>query len=81
MKIHIRFFARARDLVGTDAATLDLPEGATVDDLRGQLAKDYPRLTSLLDRSALAVHEEFAAGSKVLTPDTEVALLPPVSGG
>ncbi len=81
MNIRVRFFARARDLVGSEAVTVDLPEGATVDDLRGRLAQDYPRLANLLDRSALAVHEEFAAGSKVLTPDAEVALLPPVSGG
>jgi molybdopterin converting factor subunit 1 len=81
MKIRVRFFARARDLVGADAATINLPEGATVEDLRGRLAKDYPRLANLLAGSAFAVHEEFAAGSCVLTPDSEVALLPPVSGG
>jgi molybdopterin converting factor subunit 1 len=81
MRIRVRFFARARDLAGTDAASVELPEGATVADLRGRLANVFPSLGSLLQRSALAVHEEFAADSTVLLPDTDVALLPPVSGG
>jgi molybdopterin converting factor small subunit len=76
MKIRVRFFARARDLAAADAVTVDLPDGATVDELRGRLAKDYPRLANLLQRSALAVHDDFAAGSLVLSPDSEVALLP-----
>ena len=81
MKIRVRFFARARDLAGSDAATLELPEGATVHDLRDRLAKTFPSLATLLERSALAVQDEFAPESMVLMPDTDVALLPPVSGG
>ena len=81
MKIVVRFFARARDLAGAETAALELAEGATVDNLRQLLATAYPRLAGLLERSALAVDAEFAAGSTVLRPGTEVALLPPVSGG
>jgi molybdopterin converting factor subunit 1 len=81
MNIRVHFFARARDLAGIDAATLELPEGATVNDLRGRLAKVYPSLANLLERSVLAVHDEFAPESMVLLSDTDVALLPPVSGG
>jgi len=81
MKIVVRFFARARDLAGADAVTVDLPRGATVADLRRRLATAYPTLANLLERSALAVQDEFAANSLVLLPESEVALLPPVSGG
>lgn len=81
MIIHVRLFARARDLAGTDQIATELAEGVTVADLRRRLAADYPALASLLERSALAVENEFAADSLVLSPDAEVALLPPVSGG
>jgi len=61
---------------GTGAA-----EPATVGDLRRRLAQDHPRLAALLERSALAVNEDFADEEVTITPDAEIALLPPVSGG
>lgn len=81
MIVHVRLFARARDLVRSDELRMEMPDGATVADLRRRLAADYPALSSLLERSALAVENEFAADSQVLLADAEIALLPPVSGG
>ena len=81
MFVHVRLFARARDLAGADVLRVELPGGATVADLRRRLAADYPMVSSLLERSALAVESEFAADSLLLSADAEVALLPPVSGG
>jgi len=81
MKVIVRLYARAKDLVGADAVSVELPPGATVEALRHQLAGTFPRLASLLEHSALAVGDEFADGSLVLSHETEVALLPPVSGG
>jgi molybdopterin converting factor subunit 1 len=81
MHVTVRLFARARDLAGADALRLELPDGATVADLRRQLAEERPALAGLVERSAVAVHDEFAANGLALAPDAEVALLPPVSGG
>ena len=81
MLVSVRPFARARDLAGADAVRVELPDGATVADLRRRLAADYPALTGLLERSALAVDSDFAEDSRVLSANAEVALLPPVSGG
>jgi molybdopterin converting factor subunit 1 len=81
MIVHVRLFARARDLAHTDIIHTELAEGATVADLRRRLAADYPALAGLLERSALAVEDEFAADSLALSANAEIALLPPVSGG
>ncbi len=81
MILHVRLFARARDLAGADTVRVELPEGANVADLRRRLAADCPALASLLERSALAVENEFAADCRVLSANAEIALLPPVSGG
>jgi molybdopterin converting factor subunit 1 len=81
MILQVRMFARARDLAKTDVLRVELPEGATVADLRRRLAIVCPALAGLLERSALAVDSEFAADSLVLSDGAEVALLPPVSGG
>jgi molybdopterin converting factor subunit 1 len=81
MKVVVRCFAGARERTGSATVTVILTEGATVGDLRRCLSADYPGLAALLERSAVAIDEEFAADSQVLTPNVEVALLPPVSGG
>lgn len=81
MIIHLRLFARARDLVGLDSCDVELPDDATIADLRHRLAADYPRLVGLLERSALAVNDDFAEDARLLTANDEVAVLPPVSGG
>jgi len=81
MIIHVRLFARARDLARTDLIETELAEDATVADLRRRLAADYPELAGLLERSAIAVANDFADDSRVLPANAEVALLPPVSGG
>jgi molybdopterin converting factor small subunit len=81
MKVTVQLFARARDLAGASAVMVDLPEGATVADLRGALAANYPALGPILERSAVAVDNDFAEDGLVLPSSPEIALLPPVSGG
>ena len=81
MKICVRLFARARDVAGADRLWVNLPERATVADLRARLAAEHPALGSLVRQSALAVNDEFAEDSWHLPGGAEVALLPPVSGG
>ncbi len=81
MTVTVRLFARARDLAGADRVAVEVPAGATAGELRRRLAQDVPALASLLERSALAVGGEFAEDGQVLTAESEIALLPPVSGG
>ena len=81
MTLTVRLFARARDLAEADTLQVELGEGATVGDLRRQLARAHPRLSGLLSRSSIAVRDEFADDSLPLPAGAEVAVLPPVSGG
>lgn len=81
MMVCVRLFARARDLAQTNMLHVEVPAGATVGDLRRRLAEERPVLANILERSALAVNDEFADDSLALPRGAEVALLPPVSGG
>jgi len=81
MKACVRLFARAKDLAGADTVTVHLPDGATVAELRRQLAAEHPALANLLARCAVAVNDEFAEDTLTLPLQAEIALLPPVSGG
>ena len=81
MTYRVCLFAHFRDLAQADTLVVDLPAGATVGDLRRSLAKAYPVLAGLLERSAVAVDGEFAEDALPLPAGAEIAVLPPVSGG
>jgi molybdopterin converting factor small subunit len=80
MRIRLLAFASASDVLGSQRA-IDLSEGSTVADLRAALARDFPALSPLWPRLAIAVDGEIARGETPLRDGCEAALLPPVSGG
>lgn len=79
--LQVRLFARFRDAIGAESVAVPLPGPRTAFALRRQLTELYPDLCGLLERSAIAVNGEFADDDTPVTPNDEVALLPPVSGG
>jgi molybdopterin converting factor subunit 1 len=81
MIVRVHLFARARDVFGGDAVTVQIAEGGTVAELCAALRRERPQLAGLLERSALAVNAEFAGPGHRLNAGDEIALLPPVSGG
>jgi molybdopterin converting factor subunit 1 len=81
MTCRVHFFARARDLAGTGSIEIELPTGSRVLDLREQLALKFPALIGLLERSAIAVNDDYAEDGQVIPAQAEIALIPPVSGG
>ena len=81
MQVRIRLGSGMARLAPSPLLTLELPEGATIDELYESLGQSHPELAPAL-RSALAV----VGGSQVerrqpLRHGDEVALLLPVSGG
>jgi len=81
MRIHVLFFAAARDRAGTSETHVDLSDGATVDALFALLLVDRPALSDVLPACRAAVDEAFAPKSTLLSDGQTVAVLPPVSGG
>ena len=81
MIVQVKLFAVVRQLAGSEVVAVDLPDGATVSDLRSALVKQFPDLAGLAGHVMVAVNMEYAADDRRITPDTEVACIPPVSGG
>jgi MoaE-MoaD fusion protein len=76
MEVTVRLFAILRERAGAGELTLELPDGARVEDALaklGGLADGLPLV--------MAVNREYAAADQVLDPGDELALIPPVSGG
>lgn len=81
MKVRALFFASYRDLLGTPELAVELPDGATVEDLVVALRARGGSFAALPETPAVAVNREYAPRAVVLSQGDEVALIPPVAGG
>lgn len=81
MHIRVLYFATLRDRSGVREEAIELPEPATVGDLRARLAQDRPRLAEALESAVVAVNRLFATADTALHHGDDVAIFPPVSGG
>ena len=81
MKIRIRYFASFREITGLNEEILTVQDGATVADVRAQLLARFPRIQSVMERSACAVNRGYIGAETVLHEDDELVFIPPMSGG
>jgi molybdopterin converting factor subunit 1 len=79
--VTVRLFALARQRVGRPQVVLDLPEPATVGDLKRVLAAEHPELAPLVPNLLIAVGAEYAPDDRPVSAGDDVAVIPPVSGG
>ncbi len=81
MNVRVRLFAALRQAAGRDLLDLEMPERATIGQLRRRMADNLPELSGLLQRAMFAVGTEYATDEAVVPPGADVACIPPVSGG
>lgn len=81
MEVEVLFFARLRELAGTNSTNLQLPARASVSEALDVLARTYPGLESYLRRCRAALNEEFTTPDAIIPEDGVLAIIPPVSGG
>ncbi len=81
MHVRVQLFAVARQRAGRPVVEVDLPDGATVADLRAAIAEALPSLAALLDTIRFAVNADYADDTTLIPPGADLAVIPPVSGG
>ena len=79
MLIEIQYFAQLRILGGPDS--LELPEGATVEDLLEKLFQLKPTLKVWNRHLLVAAQTEWVQRDYVVKPGDTISLMPPVQGG
>ena len=60
---------------------LDVVPNPTVGELRKLVGEAYPALWALLGSSRFAIDREFVADDTIVSSYSEIAMIPPVSGG
>jgi molybdopterin converting factor subunit 1 len=82
VRVTVRLFAVARQRAGCAEVAIDIPEPATVASLKRALAAACPALAPLVPRLMIAIDSDYAADDeRPIPPGSEVAAIPPVSGG
>ena len=81
MKVCAHFFAQLRDIVGSQAADVDLADGATVSDLLENLYQKFPSLRAHDKNILVGAGVEFVGRNYTLKPNDEISIMPPVQGG
>ena len=81
MKVRVKLFAVAKELVGRDELEIDLPSDATVRHLREAVVAASPALARIVPHALWAVGAAYAGDDTPLNEQSEIALIPPVSGG
>jgi molybdopterin converting factor subunit 1 len=81
MKVRIKLFAVARQRVGRDHVEVELPERATVRQLRGALVEQFAPLAEVIPYVRFAINSEYASEAAPIPAVGEIAIIPPVSGG
>ncbi len=83
MRVQVLSFGVLKDWLGSQVATMELPDGASVGGLLERLRPIMPAgaAAEMLGSIAVSVNAEYAQATHILHDGDEVGLLPPVSGG
>ena len=80
--ITIHLFANLKEKAGTSSIKLELPDKTTVKELKNLIKRDFPELSTQLNNVVvLADQSQIKLDSDILHSDTELSILPPISGG
>jgi molybdopterin synthase catalytic subunit len=81
MQVTVRLFAGVREAAGSSTVEVEVPARPFVSDIRRALSILLPQAEELLRCSAMAVDGEYAQDITPVVAGSEVAVIPPVSGG
>ncbi len=79
--VTVLYFAALRERLGQERETLTLPEATDDRSVLALIGERHPQLAALLAPCRLAVDHAFVRGAIALHDGSEVAVIPPVSGG
>lgn len=79
-EVCVKLFAGVAELAGAKELRVSVKH-LTVAEVRCALEIKLPQLAPLLSRSAIAVDGHYATEDQLLCSSSEIAIIPPVSGG
>ena len=81
MQCQILLFAQLAQAIGKDRITIELLNGATVNDALSELSAKHEIIKSMRNSLAIAINEQYCNTNAEIKDGDTLALIPPVSGG
>ena len=80
-KFDVLLFAVAKDLANADSISVEVNLPISASDLMQAIGVAEPALRPWLGSCRLAINQSYVSDRDTVTDITEIALIPPVSGG
>lgn len=74
------FFGISKDIVGKSQVSLEFGDEVSISEFRQRLIKHFPGLEEM-PTYTIALNEEYAEETQLLSNNDTLAIIPPVSGG
>jgi molybdopterin converting factor subunit 1 len=81
VRIRVLFFGVIREIVGLQADTIEVADGARLETILETYSQQFPRFRAMTASTVIALNQQFAPPSAAVAEGDEIAFLPPVSGG
>ncbi len=81
MKICVKLFAVARELAGDSEIIVEVHDHATIAELQRAVVAACPRMDRIMPHSRWSLDADFVTSDVYVHETSELALIPPVSGG
>jgi len=81
LRVNVLFFGRVRELLAIEEESVEISNGATLNELFNLYAARFPQLAAFRASLVASRNQEFAAWDTPLSENDTIAFLPPVSGG
>jgi molybdopterin converting factor subunit 1 len=81
VNVEIKLFAVAKQLAGSETVAVRIPNRATVQELRDAIGQQHTELHDITERALIAIDAEYVNNDAIVPERSEIALIPPVSGG
>jgi molybdopterin synthase catalytic subunit len=81
VRVRVRLFARYREATGQERVDVEVPDGGTVEAAWTAMVSRHPELARYRPYTLFAVGHDYVEPDHRLSPDDELCLFPPVSGG
>ncbi len=79
--VTVKLFAAYQEAYGSPQLVLEMPQGATVEQVCDRVLLDRPQLAPLKPMTQFGVNLEFVLPDTIVKNGDEIVLIPPVSGG
>ena len=81
MQCQVLLFAQLTQAIGKDRITIELSNGATVNEALNKLAQNHEVIAQMRNSLAVAINEQYCNADTEIEDGDTLALIPPVSGG